>query len=107
MAVRAIQTRPDLQIVMVEQIGSVSIFEDGVAIFDGRKRIIGWFSTSNMEHQMRISDILLDILDNPRRAKKPDFSFLDEQADATTPVVTSARGSAAMPQRNSSGTAAS
>jgi len=109
MAVRAIQTRPSRQIVMVDQIASVDIFPEGVALRDDRKRIVGWFETSNVEHQDRISDIMLEILENPRRAKKPDFSFLEEAApvSAATPAVTSARALAAQPTRQTSGSSAS
>ncbi|HMY98082.1 MAG TPA: hypothetical protein PLU79_00395 [Burkholderiaceae bacterium] len=109
MAVRAIQTRPSRQIVMVEHIASVDIFPEGVALRDDRKRIVGWFETSNVEHQDRISDIMLEILENPRRAKKPDFSFLEEapsaNAGTAAPAVASARALAAQPTRqNGSGT---
>lgn len=108
MAVRAIQTHPAKQIVMVDQIASVSAFDEGVAIFDQRKRIIGWFETSNLDHQARICDILLEILENPRRAKKPDFSFMYEAAPAAaTSVVTSARAVAPQPQRQNASSSGS
>jgi hypothetical protein len=109
MAVRVIPTYPALQIVRVEEIASVSAFDEGVALFNSRKRIIGWFETSNREHQARICNILLEIMEDPRRAKKPDFSFLEEapsaNAGTAAPAVASARALAAQPTRqNGSGT---
>lgn len=101
MAVRAFQT-PQKDIVRVDQMARVSIFDEGVGIFDDRNRMIGWIETTDADEQAMVSDILLEIMDNPRRAKKPDFSFIGASAGAatstSTPVVTPAR-TAVMPQR--------
>lgn len=105
MAVRVFQTtRKD--IVRVDQMARVSVFDEGVGIFDDRNRMIGWIETADAEEQALVSDILLEIMDNPRRAKKPDFSFIGALAGAatstSTSVVTSAR-TAVMPQRTNTG----
>lgn len=100
-AVRAIQC-PDKNITRVDQMARVSIFEGGVGVFDERNRMIAWIETVSEEQSAQVSDLLLEIINNPRRAKQPDWSFLAVDAyEASQPVVTQARATAQMPTRQS------
>ncbi len=101
-AVRAFQT-PDKNILRVDQMARASIFDGGVGIFDERNRMIAWIETSNETQSERTSDLLLEIINNPRRAKQPDWSYLNDDSAVSAPTVTSAR-TAVMPTRPSSGT---
>lgn len=101
-AVRAIQTADKSNIIRVDQMARVTVFDGGVGIFDERNRMIGWIETSNETQSDLTSDLLLEIINNPRRAKQPDWSFLKEDTAASAPTVASAR-TAVMPTRQNSG----
>ncbi len=61
----------------IAQIVRVTAFDNGVGIFNHRNIMIGWIPTANEEHLVRVVGIIDEIINNPRQAKKPDWSFLD------------------------------
>ena len=97
MAARAFQT-PRKDIVRADQMASVRIFEEGVGIFNDRKRMIGWIEVEDGTHAQHVSDILFGIIENPRNFAKPDWSFLSEVTETSTTVTAAAL--APQPKRN-------
>lgn len=84
--IRAFQT-PDKQIVRIDQLARVSIFDNGVGLFDERHRMIGWIETHTDAQSQQVSDLLLEIINNPRRAKQPDWGFIVSVEDGATAVA--------------------
>ena len=84
--IRAFQT-PDKQIVRIDQLARVSIFDNGVGLFDERHRMIGWIETHTDAQSQQVSDLLLEIINNPRRAKQPDWGFIAPVEDGATAVA--------------------
>jgi hypothetical protein len=100
-AVRAIQY-PDKNISRVDQMARAAIFVGGVGVFDERNRMIAWIETTCEKQSAQVSDLLLEIINNPRRAKQPDWSFLtDDAADVSQTAVVQARAGLRMPTRQS------
>lgn len=84
--IRAFQT-PDKQIVRIDQLARVSIFDNGVGLFDERHRMIGWIETHTDAQSQLVSDLLQEIINNPRRAKQPDWGFIVSVEDSATAVA--------------------
>lgn len=102
MAIRAFQT-PGKDIVTVDQMASVRILNGGIGIFDNRKNMLGWIEVEDEGQIELASDILLEILNNPRRAKAPDWSFLKESpAPACGSTTVTAASLATQPTRRNS-----
>lgn len=72
----------DASLIAVNQIGRVALFETGVGVMNQRDKMIAWLETSHLPQedqapaQAMISAIFEEIINNPRRAKQPDWSFL-------------------------------
>lgn len=97
---KAVSMPGNTQSVSVEQMASVSILDSGVGVFDSRNRMIAWVEVEDRVKAQRVYDLLLEIINNPRRAKQPDWSFLAEDvADTSASTVVEARAVAVMPTR--------
>jgi hypothetical protein len=83
---------PDGSLIAVNQIGRVARFDAGVGILNQRDKMIAWLETNELPQddqapaQAMISTVLEELINNPRRAKQPDWSFL-----AVTPLTTAAQ----------------
>ena len=94
-AIRAFQL-PNKNILSIDRMARVSIFAEGVGIFDDRNRLIEWIEITEQTQGEIVTEILLELINNPRHAKQPDWSFLDEGTAAPALV------SATMPARRAS-----
>lgn len=86
-APKAIKT-PDHSLIRIDQMARVSLFDTGVGIFDERNRMIGWIECDRERHGARVSDLLLEVINMPRRAKQPDWTFLADGDDFQPPRET-------------------
>jgi hypothetical protein len=75
---------PNLNSVSVTAIAATRQYEDGVGLQNERRVVIGWIDIHTQEAELRkkhfekVLLILSDLINNPRRATQPDFSFLNE-----------------------------
>lgn len=80
---------PDGSMTAIEHISRVSVFDNGVGIMGEGGPMEGWLDTSKLPEdqqeaaKQKCCDILEKLVNNPRRAKQPDWSFLD-----VTPLTT-------------------
>lgn len=96
--IRFLKLKPTA-LLAVSDIRRAAVFEGGVGIFNQTDKMVGWVESYSEEQSERICDLLDEIVNNPRRAKQPDWSFIvAPDADASASVTTSAR-SAVMPTR--------
>lgn len=95
MVIRAFQT-PNMDVVFVEQMASIRVLNGGVGIFDSRKRMIGWIEVVDPAQILHTTSLMVQIINEPRRAKTPDWGYLTEIEDAPTP----ASALAPQPKRN-------
>lgn len=84
----------------VSDIRRVAIFEGGVGIFNLTDRMVGWVETYSDEQSEQVCELLGDIINNPRRAKQPDWSFI-VAPEAEVPSTTTSARTAVMPARGS------
>lgn len=95
-------------LIRVDRISRVGVFDNGVGVFDERERMIAWIETYTPEQSEKVCDLLQEIINNPRRAQQPDFSFIVKPQDAAnTTTVTSARAPAVQPTRQTGASASS
>jgi hypothetical protein len=82
---------PDGSMTAIEQIMRVSVFDNGVGVMGVTGSMDGWLETSKLPEdqqgaaKQKACDILEKLINNPGRAKQPDWSFLDV-APLTTAV---------------------
>lgn len=99
--IRFLKLKPTA-LIAISDIRRVAVFEGGVGIFNMADKMTGWVETCNDEQSEKVADLLDEIVNNPRRAKQPDWSFIvAPDADASGSVTTSARTPAVMPSRGS------
>ena len=73
---------PDGSLLALIQIARLSHFDGGTGILNSRDKMIAWLDTSELPEpdqegaKQMISDIFEELINNPRRAKQPDWSFL-------------------------------
>jgi hypothetical protein len=66
---------PDmLNSIAIALIARITAFENGVGIFDLRGRMLGWIGCSDVEVSAQIVSELTGIVNDPRRAKQPDWT---------------------------------
>jgi hypothetical protein len=91
MAILKLIRLPDGSLVSPDQIGRVAVFDNGVGTLDVNDKIRIWFDTSILPEdqqeaaKQQICGIFEKLINNPGRAKQPDWSFLDV-APVTTAV---------------------
>ena len=64
--------------IALTQIGQVTAYENGVGILNLRGKMIGWVSCPDEDIAGKVVEMIDQILNNPGRAKKPDWSMLKE-----------------------------
>ncbi|WP_301102487.1 hypothetical protein [Propionivibrio sp.] len=86
--------------VLVMLMARIAVYEDGIGIQNASGKTIGWIDiltedeTLRAEHFKRTAMILNDIVNDPKHAVQPDWSYLDEG------VVSAPLESAVMPTRS-------
>lgn len=91
---------PNFSSILVAQMARIALYEDGIGIQNVAGKTIGWIDihtedeTLRNEHFMHTAMLLHEIINDPRHAVQPDFSYLNE-----VPEVAPAEP-AAMPTRS-------
>jgi len=76
---------PNDNAILITLIAQVISYEDGVGILNERGKMIGWIEiaaddeSTRKEHFSRVVVLLNDLINDPRHATQPDFSFLTLQ----------------------------
>lgn len=76
---------PNDNAILITLIAQVISYEDGVGILNERGKMIGWIEitaddeSTRKEHFNRVVVLLNDLINDPRHATQPDFSFLTHQ----------------------------
>ena len=90
---------PNYSALLVMLMARIAIYEDGIGIQNAGGKTIGWIEilaedeAVRAEHFMRTAMILNDIINDPKHAVQPDWSYLT-QVQAAAPAET-----AVMPTR--------
>lgn len=64
--------------ISLNQIGQVVVYQDGVGILNLRGKMIGWIPCTDQAIAAKIVAMIDQILNNPGRNRKPDWSMLKE-----------------------------
>ena len=64
--------------IALNQIGQVAAYENGVGIINLRGKMIGWIPCLDEDIAAKVVAMIDQILNNPGRAKKADWSMLNE-----------------------------
>lgn len=84
-SIRAV-TLPDGGSVLITLIAQAVPYADGVGILNERNRMIGWVAISDPDGENRnvkfqkVLEILSTLINAPRNATQPNWSFLDPEA---------------------------
>lgn len=74
---------PNMNTILISLIAQVVAYEEGVGILNERGKMIGWIEipTDDPEvrddHFSRVMVALNEIINDPRHATQPDFTFLN------------------------------
>ena len=68
--------------ISLTQIGQVVAYENGVGILNLRGKMIGWIPCPDEAIAAKVVAMIDQILNNPGRAKKADWSMLKEITEA-------------------------
>ncbi len=75
---------PNYSALLVMLMARIAIYEDGIGIQNAGGKTIGWIDilaedeAVRNEHVMRTATILNDIINDPKHAVQPDWSYLNE-----------------------------
>jgi hypothetical protein len=90
---------PNYSALLVMLMARIALYEDGIGIQNAGGKTVGWIDiltedeTLREEHFKRTATILNDIINDPKHASQPDWSYLNN-IQAPAPVET-----AVMPAR--------
>jgi hypothetical protein len=69
--------------IALSQIGQVIAYDNGAGVLNLRGKMIGWVPCPDEETAAKVVAMIDQIINNPGRAKKPDWSMLkDIKAEA-------------------------
>lgn len=77
---------PNKTSVRLDLIAQVTPYENGVGLLNERNRMIGWIEIRAQDKEVRkthsalVLETLHELVNNPRQAAQPDWSFLQEGA---------------------------
>lgn len=90
---------PNLTSLLVMLMARIAVYPEGIGIQNASGKIIGWIDivaeddAIREEHFRRTATLLNDLINDPKHAVQPDWSYLDE-------IQTAPAESAVMPTRS-------
>lgn len=99
---------PNYSALLVMLMARIAIYEDGIGIQNASGKTIGWIDilaedeAVRNEHIMRTATILNDIINDPKHAVQPDWSYLD-QAQSVEPAATATQPTRSMKKVDAGG----
>lgn len=76
---------PNMNTILISLIAQVVSYQEGVGILNERGKMIGWIEITTddpetrEEHFYKVVMLLNELINDPRHAVQPDFSFLARQ----------------------------
>ncbi len=63
--------------IAISQIARVAAYDNGVGIFNMREKMVGWIPCPDDTTAALVVTMINEIINNPGRAKQPDWSILN------------------------------
>ncbi|WP_312762859.1 hypothetical protein [Stutzerimonas balearica] len=76
---------PNMNTILISLIAQVVAYDEGIGILNERGKMIGWIEITTQdpetrdEHFYKVVMLLNELINDPRHAVQPDFSFLTHQ----------------------------
>lgn len=83
MALKAILLVDNKTSIALAHIARIAAYPNGIGIFNIREKMIGWIECHDETVAELIVTELNDIINNPNRAKQPDWSYLKSAPQAS------------------------